>query len=97
MTDLAKWKGLGALVVDAVDGGSRAVERIQLKSAQRPFAILEQVPVIAPAGRAVHLVHTAAVTTVHAGVRLVARAVGTIVDVALSAGEAKRSRSASSE
>ena len=87
MTDLAKWKGLGALIVDAVDGGSHAVERIQLKNAQRPFAIVEQVPVIAPVGRTVHLVYTAAVTSVHGSVRLVARAVGVVVDVALSAAE----------
>jgi hypothetical protein len=40
-------------------------------------------------------VHTSAVTAVHGGVRLVARAVGVVIDVALSAVEKKRSGSTS--
>ncbi len=41
MTDLKRWRGLLALVRDAVEHSSRAVERIQLDVAERPFAILE--------------------------------------------------------
>ena len=89
MTDLSKWRGLGSLLVDAVEEGSRAVERIQLETAQRPFAVIEQVPVIARFGRVVHVAHTAAVTTVHAGVRLVAHAVGTAVEAALAVAESR--------
>jgi hypothetical protein len=82
MSDLARWKGLGELVVDAVEHGSRAIERIQLQTAARPFAIIEQIPLIAPAARVAHVAHTVAVTSVHGIVRLVARTLGTVIDVA---------------
>jgi hypothetical protein len=90
MTDLAKWRGVGSLVVDALEHGSRAVERIQLETAGRPFAVLERIPVVAGVGRAVRVAHTAIVTTTHAAVRLVGQAVGTAIELGLIAAERKR-------
>jgi len=73
MTKLARWRGLGWLVVEAVEQGSRAVERIQLETARHRFGILAHVPVLATAAGVVHQVHDAAVTAVHASVRGVSR------------------------
>jgi hypothetical protein len=92
MTDLGKWKGLGELIVDGVEHGSHAVERIQLETAHRPFSLLEQIPVVAPVATAVHVAHTAAVTATHATIRRVTRAVGSLLDVTLSAAEKRTGR-----
>lgn len=52
----ARWRGLSALVSDAIDQGSRAVERIHMATARRPFAIIESIP---PLAAPTHLVHSA--------------------------------------
>ncbi len=80
-----RWRGLGALVRDAVEHGSRAVERIQKQTAARPFAILEAIPGVAGPTRIVHVVHDVTVSGTHWSIRLVNRAVGKTVDVVLSA------------
>jgi hypothetical protein len=85
MSSLKKWRGLKALVQDVVVHGSRAVERVHMETARRPFAILEQVPPIATPTRVIHTVHDVAVTTTYSAVRLVTRVVGATVDVALDA------------
>jgi hypothetical protein len=90
MRDLARWRGLVALVRDAVEHGSRAVERIQLETARRPFTILEAIPGVAEPTRVVHAIHDATVTSVHGVVRVVARGVGATVDVALKVAESSR-------
>ncbi|MGH7294909.1 MAG: hypothetical protein ACRELB_08250 [Polyangiaceae bacterium] len=87
MSELGRWRGLVALVRDAVEHGSRAVERIQLETARRPFVVLEHIPGVAEPTRLVHAVHDATVTGVHGVVRAVARGVGATVDVALAAAE----------
>jgi hypothetical protein len=75
----ARWRGLAALVVDAVDAGSRAIERVQHATAARPFAILERIPPIAPVARVAHVAHDAGVTGVHLVIRAVAQAGGAVV------------------
>jgi len=85
--DLARWRGLKSLFVDAVDQGSRAVERIQTVTAARPFVILERFAAIAPVARSVHILHDKAVATVHATIRVVNRASGAAVDAVLDAVE----------
>jgi hypothetical protein len=87
MTDLRRWRGLVALVRDAVEHGSRAVEKVQLETAGRPFGILEQIPAVAEPTRLVHVVHDATVSGVHGVVRAVSRTVATTVDVALRVAE----------
>lgn len=83
MSDLQRWRGIVALVRDAVEHGSRAVERVQLETAARPFTILEKIPVVALPTRVVHVVHDATVVGVHGTIRAVAQAIGATADVAL--------------
>jgi len=68
-----KWLGLLRLAQDAVDHGSRAIEKVHLQSAQRPFFVLEQIPAIAGTVQLVHVLHDALVTTTYSAVRLVNR------------------------
>jgi hypothetical protein len=83
VTDLKRWRGLRALIGDAVEHGSSAIERVHLQTARRPFAVLEQLPGIAEPAQAIHRVHDAAVASVYASIRGVNRLVGAMADVAL--------------
>jgi hypothetical protein len=83
----SKWRGLQALVQEAVDHGSRAVERVQLESARRPFAILEHLPIVAPAARIVHAAHDVSVLTTHAVIRAVNEVAGAAVAAAIDLAE----------
>jgi len=85
MIDVRKWRGLKALVQDAVEHGSRAVEQVHIETARRPFAILERIPAVAGPSRAVRSVHDAAVATTYGAVRVVNRLVASTLDVALDA------------
>jgi hypothetical protein len=81
--DWKKWRGVKALVHDAVEHGSRAVERVHLDTARRPFTILEHVPIVAGPSKVVHAVHDMVVSTSYATVRVVNSVVGKAADVAL--------------
>ncbi|WP_373045404.1 hypothetical protein [Vulgatibacter sp.] len=84
----AQWRGLQALVQEAVDQGSRAIEQVQLETAKRPFRVLEQLPAIGPVAGVVHAAHTISVMTSHAIVRTVNEAAGAalaqVIDVVAS-------------
>jgi hypothetical protein len=80
---MERWRGLKSLVVDAVDHGSRAVERIQKETASVPFDILEQVPPLAAPAKVARFCHDAGVSGVHGTIRLVTRLTGRALDVAL--------------
>jgi len=80
--DRKRWRGLALLVRDAVEHGSRAVEKVHLETARRPFVILEHIPAIAEPTKLVHTVHDLAVTSVYETIRIVNRVVGSTVDVA---------------
>jgi hypothetical protein len=84
---MKKLRGLAQLVVDAVDGGSRAVERIQKRTVKRTVDVLSAIPVIGPVigppAHAVNVVHDACVGLTHVSIRTVTRAVGAGVEVAL--------------
>lgn len=75
MTDWQRIRGFKALLHDAVEQGSRAIERVHLETAERPFVILEQIPIVGGPTKLVHGVHDLVVTTSYAGVRLVNAAV----------------------
>ncbi|HEY4116669.1 MAG TPA: hypothetical protein VGM56_02385 [Byssovorax sp.] len=87
MTDWKRWRGLASLVEDAVEHGSRAIERVHRETAKRPFDLLEQIPVVAPPTRVVRVVHDAIVTLSYGGVRAVNRVVGAGVGLAIATGE----------
>ncbi len=80
---MQRLRGLRALVTDAVEHGSRAVERVQLETARRPFDILEQIPPIRVPVRGVRVVYDTSVSLVHGAIRLVNRAVGETLDVVI--------------
>jgi hypothetical protein len=83
MSKLKRLRGLKALVQEAVEHGSHAVERVQKETADRPFTILEAIPPIALPARGVHVVYDLTVSTTHVAIRLVTRLVGVGLDVAL--------------
>jgi hypothetical protein len=84
---LKRWRGLRALVKDAVEHGSLTVERVQKETAARPFTILEQIPPIAELAKGVHEIHDLSVSSVHGIIRLVNRVVATTLDGALDLAE----------
>jgi hypothetical protein len=94
MKDAKRWRGLVALVRDTIEHTSRAVERVHLDTAERPFAILEKIPGVAQPTHIVHVVHDATVSGVHQIVRAVSRGVVTTVDLALRVAEQQADKDA---
>jgi hypothetical protein len=84
----ARVKGLSKLVSEVVEHGSRAVERIHLGTAARPFAVLEAIPAIAAPAYAVRVVHDGVTRAVYASVRGVNKVAFVVVDAAIEAAEA---------
>jgi hypothetical protein len=82
-----RWRGLKSLIVDAVEHGSRAVERVQKETARRPFEILEQIPAIQVPAKGVHQIYDLSVTGVHGMIRLVTHVVGESLDLVIDAVE----------
>ena len=76
-------RGLLSLVRDAVDGGSRAVQKVQIGIAKRTFDILEAVPMVSAPTKVVHAVYDLSVNTTHGVIRAVNGAVGTVAEVAV--------------
>lgn len=87
-----RWRGLKSLVVDAVEHGSRAVERIQKETAKVPFDILEQIPPLEVPVKGIREIHDTAVSGVHGIIRLVNRVTGETLDVVLDAVERHREK-----
>lgn len=79
-----RWRGLVVLVTDAVENGSKAVEKLQKETANRPFGVLEQIPPIAGPVKIIHSVHDFSVTTTHTAIRLVNRVARDAVDAVLA-------------
>ena len=85
MSTRSRWRGLKDLVQEAVEQGSRAVERVQTETARRPFELLERIPPLTTTVRGIHAIYDAAVATSHLGIRTVTKVVGTTLDLALDA------------
>ena len=83
MTDVKRWRGLKDLVRDAVEQGASAVERVHLATAERPFALLAQIPALCDPVRSIQQIHDTLVSTTYATVRTVTRAVGDGAEIAL--------------
>jgi hypothetical protein len=69
-------QGLRALLQDAVEHGSAAVERVHRQTADRTFTAIELIPRVAGAARVVRGIHGVALSGVYGSVRVVNRAVG---------------------
>jgi hypothetical protein len=87
MKDVKRWKGLRALIGDAVEHGAAAIERVHVETAKRPFTVMEQIPGLAEPVKGIHQIHDAIVSNTYGAVRLVNRAVGQAIDAALDAVE----------
>lgn len=85
-------RGLKDLVIDAVDNGSTAIEKLQKETVQLPFNVLAEV---APKGvpvRGIQEIYEASVSGTHAVIRMVNRVVGQTLDVVIDAVEAKEDK-----
>ena len=89
---MQRWRGLKSLIIDAVDHGSRAVERIQMETARKPFELLEQIPPLAVPVKGIHEIHDTAVAGVHGVIRLVTQVTGKTLDVVLDVIEEQADR-----
>lgn len=83
-------RGLKDLVQDAVEHGSRAVERIHRTHLRVPYEVVGKVPGLETPAKAIHTVHDGSVAVVYGTVRLVNRAVGAALGVALAAADLAR-------
>ena len=84
MSSRERWLGLSALLGDAVEQGSKAVERIHMQTAQRPFKIIEQIPPLAAPAHLVHEVHDTLVTLTYRQIRFWNKAVQKVAQVVLA-------------
>ncbi|HET8935117.1 MAG TPA: hypothetical protein VFN67_16830 [Polyangiales bacterium] len=83
MSSRERWLGLSALLADAVEHATVAVERIHMQTAQRPFKLIEQIPPLAAPAHLVHEVHDTLVTLTYRQIRFWNKAVQKVVQVAL--------------
>ena len=81
---LAQLRGARQLFEEAVEHGSRAVERVHRATADRTFVVLEAIPPVEDAARVVHRVHDVVLGGVYGSVRGVNRVVGSVLTVVLA-------------
>ncbi len=82
---LARLRGLSELLVDAVDHGAAAVEKVHLGTADRTFVVLEAIPGIDLPAKAIHTLHDFGVRAAYGSVRAVTRIVGVALDTSFDA------------
>lgn len=87
MSTLKRLRGLRALVGEAIEHGSKAVEEVHKATAARTFFVLEAIPPIAKPAKVVHIVHDASLTGIYGMIRVVNRVVGKSLDVAIDVAE----------
>jgi hypothetical protein len=87
MANMDRLRGLRALLEQAVEHGTSAVERVHMATAARPFDILAHIPPVAPGARGVRIVHDATVAGVYETIRQVNRLVGATLAVAIDVAE----------
>lgn len=83
MSSLKRLRGLRALVGDAVEHGSKAVEGVHKATAARTFHVLEAIPPIATPAKVVHVVHDASLTGIYTAIRVVNRVLGATLDTVI--------------
>jgi hypothetical protein len=84
---MKRLRGLRALVGDAIEHGSKAVEDVHKATAARTFRVLEAIPPIAAPAKVVHVVHDASLTGIYAIIRTVNKVVGVTLDAAIDVAE----------
>jgi hypothetical protein len=78
-----RWRGLVDLVVDAVDHGSAAVERVHLWTARKPFDLIALVPPLARPARSIAAAQGFAISAVYQTIREVAHLAGAAIGLGL--------------
>lgn len=76
-------RGLKDLVIDAVEHGSRAVEKVQIETAKVPFDLLEKITPLKVPVAGVRLVYNTSISNVHGMIRLITKVTGDTVDAVL--------------
>jgi hypothetical protein len=79
----ARWRGLVALTVEAIERGSQSIERVQKETVARSLRIVGTIPPLATPAAVVQSVHDVVVGTTHAAVRYVSRAGGSLAAVVI--------------
>ena len=87
---MKRLRGLKDLAIDAVEHGSRSIERVQRDTARLPFDVLEQIPPIAAPVAGVRWVYDLSLSSTHGMIRLVNRVVGVGLDKVIDLVEAGR-------
>lgn len=86
-TTLKRLRGVAALLGEAMEQGTLAIEGLHKGTAARPFAILERIPPTALAARVIHVVHDGVSSIVYGIVRGSGRLMRKTVLVAFDAAE----------
>jgi hypothetical protein len=81
--NIDKWRGLKAMVQDAVEQGAAAVERVHLETAKRPFGVIKSIAPLEKPTEGIEAIHDTIVSGAYASVRLVNKLAGRAVDAAL--------------
>ena len=89
MSTMKRLRGLRTLVGEVVEHGSKAVQDVHIATTNRTFVVLEAIPPIAAPAKVVHVVHDLSVSGVYGMIRLVNRAVGKTLDVAIDVADEK--------
>jgi hypothetical protein len=97
MSTMKRLRGLRALVGDAVEHGSKAVEVVHKATAARTFDVLEAIPPIATPAKVVHIVHDASLTGIYGIIRAVNSVVGKTLDIAIDVAEKESAGTAEPE
>jgi hypothetical protein len=85
---MKRLRGLRALVEQAVEHGSKAVEKVHRATANRTFDVLESIEPIATPVKVVHTFHDLSVGATYGAIRLVNKVVGKTLDVAIDVADA---------
>jgi len=85
MSKHEQWRGFKDLLIDAVEQGTSAVERVHLEIARCSFFAVKQVPAIREPAHDVESVYNSLVSAAYASVRGVTRTVGSALDLAIDA------------
>ena len=97
MSTTTRLRGLAALLRDAVEHGSTAIQRVHLATAACFFFLLEAIPAVAEPAALVHRVYDASVSFTYDNVRRVNWIVGVGVGVVLDGVEARERAEAAAE
>ena len=88
VSKLKRLRGLRALVEEAVEHGSKAVQEVHIATVARTFVVLEAITPIAKPAKVVHVVHDAYVGGIYGIIRAVNRVVATTAEVAIDLADA---------